>query len=117
MLFREEWTRSGQGKKVDRRHCGQAIEAQPSFGQIRPFERPFGVVNLTEMDQRRTRRPRAGVRNPAATVGVDHARLAGDGRIKPPMLAAGGAAVASVSSAVRARSPRLSPCRSMEPRS
>ena len=27
-----------QGKKVSNRHCGQAIEAQPSFGQIKPSE-------------------------------------------------------------------------------
>lgn len=27
-----------QGKKVSNRHCGQATEAQPSFGQIKPSE-------------------------------------------------------------------------------
>ncbi len=34
-MLREEWA-SAQGKKVDRRHCVQAIEAQPIFGQTRP---------------------------------------------------------------------------------
>jgi len=27
LVLREEWRRSRQGKKVDRRHCSQAIEA------------------------------------------------------------------------------------------
>ena len=37
-LPREEWRRSRQGKKVAGRRCGKSIEAQPSFGQIKPRE-------------------------------------------------------------------------------
>jgi hypothetical protein len=35
-LVREECRRSRQGKEVDDRRCGKAIEAKPSSGQIKP---------------------------------------------------------------------------------
>src|SRR5258708_5239045 len=34
-LAREEWAKP-RGRKSHRHRCGQAIEAQPSFGQIKP---------------------------------------------------------------------------------
>ena len=33
---------AAQGKKLARRRCGKAIEAQPAFGQIKPLKRPCG---------------------------------------------------------------------------
>jgi hypothetical protein len=36
--LREEWAKP-RGRKSRRRHCDQAIEAQPSFGQIKPLRR------------------------------------------------------------------------------
>ena len=41
MLFREEWRRSRQGKKVPEGRCGKTIEAKPLSGQtclIEPAE-------------------------------------------------------------------------------
>src|SRR5712664_3154388 len=35
-LPREEWAKP-RGRKSHRRRCGQAIEAQPAFGQIKPM--------------------------------------------------------------------------------
>ena len=52
LVAREEWANRSprawsagckpRGRKSHRRRCDQAIEAQPSFGQIKPSERPRG---------------------------------------------------------------------------
>jgi hypothetical protein len=41
--LREEWAKP-RGRKSRRRHCGKAIEAQPSCGQIASSMRPRGCV-------------------------------------------------------------------------
>lgn len=47
-MGREEWTRSGQGKKTQRRCCGKTIEAERSKAGLRSdpiqFEDAVGVV-------------------------------------------------------------------------
>ena len=48
---------AGRGRKSIGAIAAQAIEAQPTFGQISPLKRPFGAVDLTETHHRRTWRP------------------------------------------------------------
>ncbi|MER9353767.1 hypothetical protein NKI61_10770 [Mesorhizobium sp. M0514] len=47
-MNREEWKRSGQGKKTQRRRCGKTIETERSEGGLRsdpnPFEDAVGVA-------------------------------------------------------------------------
>jgi len=42
--MREECRHSRQGKEVGDRRCGQAIEAKPSSGQIKPSEGAWAVI-------------------------------------------------------------------------
>tara|TARA_R110000868_G_scaffold293634_2_gene554127 strand:+ start:158 stop:472 length:315 start_codon:yes stop_codon:yes gene_type:complete len=44
-LFREEWRRSRQGKKVNRRHCGIGDRGAAALRPDQAMERPFGAVD------------------------------------------------------------------------
>jgi hypothetical protein len=59
--------REPRGRKSRRRHCGKAIEAQPSSGQITPSMRPRRVASQT--DSKEEDMADMGPRKEAATLG------------------------------------------------